>query len=215
MPDNITAPAEGAVLATDEIGGVHYPRTKLSFGPEGSVADVSSSDPLPVSISGTLPVSGTFWQATQPISAAALPLPTGAATEATLAAFSAKLPASTGAKAASGSLSIVPATSTDFPITAAALPLPTGAATSAKQDTQTAAIDNLASAKRWFPITPADSNLATVPDVIYVGGAGTVVARGDDGNDATFTATAGSILPIRPAQVRASSTATGLIGLVN
>lgn len=35
----------------------------------------------------TQPVSGTFWQATQPVSAAALPLPTGAATEATLAAL--------------------------------------------------------------------------------------------------------------------------------
>jgi hypothetical protein len=34
----------------------------------------------------TQPVSGTFWQATQPISAAALPLPTGAATQTTLAA---------------------------------------------------------------------------------------------------------------------------------
>jgi hypothetical protein len=32
-----------------------------------------------------VPVSGTFWQATQPISAASLPLPTGASTEATLA----------------------------------------------------------------------------------------------------------------------------------
>lgn len=32
-----------------------------------------------------LPVSGTFWQATQPISAVSLPLPTGAATETTLA----------------------------------------------------------------------------------------------------------------------------------
>lgn len=32
-----------------------------------------------------VPVSGTFWQATQPVSAAALPLPAGAATEATLA----------------------------------------------------------------------------------------------------------------------------------
>jgi hypothetical protein len=32
-----------------------------------------------------LPVSGTFWQATQPVSAAALPLPAGAATEASLA----------------------------------------------------------------------------------------------------------------------------------
>ena len=35
-----------------------------------------------VGILGTVPVSGTFWQATQPISAVALPLPTGAATSA-------------------------------------------------------------------------------------------------------------------------------------
>lgn len=34
---------------------------------------------------GTFPVTGTFWQATQPISAASLPLPTGAATDATMA----------------------------------------------------------------------------------------------------------------------------------
>lgn len=34
-----------------------------------------------------LPVSGTFYQATQPVSAAALPLPTGAATDATVVAL--------------------------------------------------------------------------------------------------------------------------------
>lgn len=35
----------------------------------------------------TQPVSGTFWQAIQPVSAASLPLPTGASTEATLASI--------------------------------------------------------------------------------------------------------------------------------
>lgn len=39
-----------------------------------------------VSINGTVPVSGTFYPATQPVSIASQPLPTGAATEATLAA---------------------------------------------------------------------------------------------------------------------------------
>jgi len=48
MADNITAPAAGAVLATDEIGGVHYPRTKISFGVDGAVIDVSAGAPLPV-----------------------------------------------------------------------------------------------------------------------------------------------------------------------
>lgn len=41
--------------------------------------DVSGSS---VAVSGSVAVTGTFWQATQPISAATLPLPTGAATEA-------------------------------------------------------------------------------------------------------------------------------------
>jgi hypothetical protein len=41
-----------------------------------------------------LAVSGTFWQATQPVSAASLPLPTGAATNATLTEVRDRLPAS-------------------------------------------------------------------------------------------------------------------------
>ena len=51
MADNITAPvATGVILATDEISGVHFPRTKLSFGADGSAVDVSPANPLPVSI---------------------------------------------------------------------------------------------------------------------------------------------------------------------
>lgn len=38
-----------------------------------------------VGVTSTVPVSGTFWQATQPVSATSLPLPSGASTEATLA----------------------------------------------------------------------------------------------------------------------------------
>ena len=40
----------------------------------------------------SIPVTGTFWQATQPVSAASLPLPTGAASETTLAAINTKTP---------------------------------------------------------------------------------------------------------------------------
>lgn len=76
---------------------------------------------VPVSVSGTVtvtggltdtqlratavPVSGTFWQATQPISASALPLPTGAATETTLASVYAAFKAEDSA-AASGDLGL-------------------------------------------------------------------------------------------------------------
>jgi len=59
-----------------------------------------------VDISGTVAVSGTFWQATQPISASALPLPTGAATETTLAALNTKTPA-LGSTTSSGSTPVV------------------------------------------------------------------------------------------------------------
>lgn len=66
MPDNITAPATGAVLATDEVGGVHFPRTKLTVGVDGAAVDVSGTNPLPIAV-------------------ASLPLPTGAATTAAVA----------------------------------------------------------------------------------------------------------------------------------
>ncbi len=172
MADNITAPGAGAVLATDEIGGVHWPFSRLAFGPDGTSTRVADADGarLPVAIGGTLPafaatptvnigtaptinvagpltdaqlratavpvsltgqsvaitgtvavtgpltdaqlraaavpVSGTFWQATQPISAASLPLPTGAATSAaqttgnnSLASIDGKLAALEGGRA--------------------------------------------------------------------------------------------------------------------
>jgi hypothetical protein len=163
MADNITAPAAGTVLATDDIAGVHHPLVKIEFGAADSATPVSSSNPLPVSLTGTLPVSlasqplptgaatdttvgnivsrlpaalgaqaaasslsivpgtgasfavtGTFWQATQPVSLASQPLPTGAATETTLSGMSGKLPASLGAKLGSASFSITPATDAAF-----------------------------------------------------------------------------------------------------
>lgn len=72
MADNVTL-AQGT-FAADDVGGVLYPRNKLSIGGDGIAADVSTSNPLPVSVQN-LP-------ATQPVSAAALPLPAGAATSA-------------------------------------------------------------------------------------------------------------------------------------
>jgi hypothetical protein len=52
MADNITALANTGtgtdVFATDDIGGVNYPRTKVGFGVDGSYTDVSHSHHLPV-----------------------------------------------------------------------------------------------------------------------------------------------------------------------
>jgi hypothetical protein len=77
MADNVGyTPGTGAQIAADEIAGVLYQRAKLTFGIDGEAADVSAINPLPVSVTGT-----------QPISAASLPLPSGASTESTLAAI--------------------------------------------------------------------------------------------------------------------------------
>ena len=65
-----------------------------------------------VPVSGTFwqatqPVSGTFWQATQPVSAASLPLPTGAATEASLVTMDAGIPAALGQALMASSMPVV------------------------------------------------------------------------------------------------------------
>lgn len=107
-------------------------------------------------ITETVPVSGTFFQATQPISAVSLPLPTGAALDATLTNRTQKAQVTDGTRdgtvKAASTLAVatdtalvvairdsVAVTGTFFqatqPISAVSLPLPTGAATSALQTT--------------------------------------------------------------------------------
>lgn len=48
MADNITPPAVAVTLATDDIGGVHYPKSKIAFGANDSATDVSPTNPFPV-----------------------------------------------------------------------------------------------------------------------------------------------------------------------
>lgn len=54
MADNVTlnAGSGGSVVATDDIGSVHYQRVKISQGADGSASDVSTANPLPVQIGG-------------------------------------------------------------------------------------------------------------------------------------------------------------------
>jgi hypothetical protein len=114
MTDNVPiTPGVGSNIATDDIGGVHYQRVKATFGVDGVAVDVSDTNPFPVTgtfFQATQPVSGDFYQALQPvsvtgdvsvvgavavsnfpatqaISVASLPLPSGAASETTLAAL--------------------------------------------------------------------------------------------------------------------------------
>lgn len=71
----------------------------------------------------TQPVSGTFWQATQPVSAASLPLPTGAATETTLAtlltttAFQSRIPVNGQTAMASSIPVVIASNQSAIPIT--------------------------------------------------------------------------------------------------
>lgn len=64
MADNVGyTPGSGATVAADDIGGVLHQRVKIGVGADGSATDVSSANPMPVS-------------------AASLPLPSGASTSA-------------------------------------------------------------------------------------------------------------------------------------
>jgi hypothetical protein len=90
----------------------------------------------------TQPVSGTFWQATQPVSAASLPLPTGAATSAKQPALGTAGTASTDVITIQGIASMtalkVDGSAVTQPVSAVSLPLPTGAATEATLSAQSA-----------------------------------------------------------------------------
>jgi hypothetical protein len=124
MADNtqLSPGAGGDVIGSDDIAGVKYQRVKIIHGADGvNAGDVASGNPLPVTLGLTdtqlrasaVPVSGSFFQATQPVSftwagltdaqlrasavpvsASALPLPTGAATETTLVSIASTIAAS-------------------------------------------------------------------------------------------------------------------------
>lgn len=70
MADNTTLPGTGNVVATDDIAGVHYQIIKPAFGALDTATLVSTANPFPVvfATAPTTPVTGTFWQATQPVS---------------------------------------------------------------------------------------------------------------------------------------------------
>ena len=130
----------------------------------GSVATTLASTTI-TNFPATQAVTGTFFQATQPVSAIALPLPTGASTETTLSALNTKIPS--GLVVTTGRLQVeLPAggtglTNTEIRATAlpvslasttitgtvatssASLPLPTGAATSANQTAANASLSSI------------------------------------------------------------------------
>ena len=126
LPVNIVAgAASGTEYTEGDVDGTITGTAIMWEDTGNTLKSVSAANPLPVSDAGgsltvdgtvavsgsvavtgpltdtqlrasAVPVSGTFFQGTQPISAAALPLPAGAATEATLAAIDAGVPAALG-----------------------------------------------------------------------------------------------------------------------
>jgi hypothetical protein len=54
VADNFTANAGsgGSTFASDDIGGVQYPRVKISHGADGSATDASTASPMPVQVIG-------------------------------------------------------------------------------------------------------------------------------------------------------------------
>lgn len=133
--NNVATALPGVVLASDEIDGIHFPVSKLAFGAEDEATLVSEENPLPVDLPEGLasdaklddilaklsadPATQTTLaallaaiQAGIDVAAAALPLPDGAASEATLVALVDKLP-TLGAKAPGGSVSVTPSTDQD------------------------------------------------------------------------------------------------------
>lgn len=108
MADNVTiTPGSGATIAADEVAGALHQRMKLSVGADGSATDLAFGQAtmaasLPVTLAsnqpavaisdggGSITVDGVLTDAqlrasAVAVSAAALPLPAGAATEASLA----------------------------------------------------------------------------------------------------------------------------------
>lgn len=131
MADNVnypspTAPPSGYanvvvgldVCVVNGVAGVGVPLGKLGYGGNDAFTYVSLTAGLPVQ-----PQTGATWA----VSAAALPLPAGAATEATLSTasgslttLSGKLPSSLGIKTAANSLSVAPASDATFALAAGA-----------------------------------------------------------------------------------------------
>jgi hypothetical protein len=133
VADNTTlnAGSGGDTIASDDIAGVKHQRVKVQFGADGSATDVSAGAPLPVDGSGV----------TQPISAASLPLPTGAATAANQLPNSHDVTVDNAAGAAAVNIQDG---GNSITVDAVSLPLPTGAATAAAQlpDGHNVTVDN-------------------------------------------------------------------------
>ena len=147
-----TGSTGAAVPSTAQYAGMSVAGnlTGLTGTANGLKVDGSSvTQPVSIASMPSTPVTGTFFQSTQPVSATSLPLPAGAATSASQPAINGdggalahvtNFPATQPVSIAS--MPSTPVTGTFWqatqPVSAASLPLPTGAAASANQPTNAA-----------------------------------------------------------------------------
>jgi hypothetical protein len=66
----------------------------------------------------------------------------------------------------------------------------------------------------FVAITPADATVLSLIRGLYIGGAGTVLAKNVSGQVVTFTCVAGQKLDIAPIAIMTASTATGIVALM-
>lgn len=148
----LDASGNTVAVSVDDLGALGFiQRSKLAFGADGAADDVTAANPLPVGDAAGLAklealrlllAGASYYPATQPVSASALPLPAGAASDTTLQAVRDRLPATAHSQPLTDTqlrAAAVPVSGTFWqatqPVSAAALPLPSGASTSALQTT--------------------------------------------------------------------------------
>lgn len=173
----------GDVIASDDISGVKYQRVKLIHGADGvNAGDVADGNPLPIddaggtltidstqlpaalAAGGGLKVEGVAGGVAVPVSAASLPLPSGAATEAKQDTANTSLTSIDGKITAVNTGAVVVSSSA----------LPSGAATSANQSTANTALAAIQTAAELI-----DDAVAAEDTALGKG----VLLQGDDGTD--------------------------------
>jgi hypothetical protein len=196
---NAATVSGGDTIDTEQVGSVKLPRSKIALGVrDHDDGDVAAGNPMPVVFESTPAVSIANLPATQPVSAVALPLPAGAALDATLSSGAAKaqpVDASGNVLGTSGHpVRVDPVGTTPQPISAAALPLPAGAATAAAQadGSQRTQVTN-------FPATqPISAVSLPLP-----AGAAIASAQTDGSQKTRVVDAAGHVLPAGDAAARA------------
>ncbi len=145
-PNGLPIPPDSILIAGEDGAGDLTPVSVDNTGAVnvnvmGISGTVTADQGAPAALGSAWPVKltdgaivNTFTANGLKVDVAASVLPTGAATEATLAAASAKLPATLGQNTMANSLAVAIASDQSaIPVSAASLPLPSGAATAANQ----------------------------------------------------------------------------------